>query len=178
MITRYYRELLNFCARIIKDRETAADVVQESYARFLAVEQAGTPVLEPRALLFQTARHVMVDQYRRGQVRAHETLEILEEAGQPALPVQQQPEAILASKQAVAAYMTAIAGLPPRCREVFMLHVFDNLPYAQIGELLGMTVSMVEKHVARGRLACRACERQLEGVPGQLAEGRKDGRKT
>ncbi|THF67368.1 sigma-70 family RNA polymerase sigma factor [Pseudothauera nasutitermitis] len=178
MVTRYYRELLAFCIRVVRDRDAAADAVQESYARFLSIEQSSVPVLEPRALLFQTARRVMVDQYRRGKLRLHEDLATLAEAEQPRLPAQQQPEAILAGKQAVEAYVAAIAGLPPRCREVFILHVFDNLSHAQIAECLGMTVSMVEKHVARGRLTCRACEREIQGLPAQPGAESKGRQKT
>ena len=162
MVARYYRELLNFCLRALRDRDAAADVVQESYARVLAVEQSQA-VAEPRALLFQTARNVMVDQYRRAQVRGNESLDLLDEADLPTAPAAEAPESAAASAQAVAAYMAIIEALPPRCREAFILHVFDDLPYAQIAARMGTSVSMIEKHIARGRLACRACERQLQG---------------
>lgn len=162
MVARYYRELLNFCLRALRDRDAAADVVQESYARFLAVEQSQA-VAEPRALLFQTARNVMVDQYRRAQVRGNESLDLLDEADLPTAPATDAPESAAASAQAIAAYLATIEALPPRCREAFILHVFDDLPYAQIAARMGTSVSMIEKHIARGRLACRACERQLQG---------------
>lgn len=163
MVARYYRELLNFCARTVRNRDAAADVVQESYARFLRLQQSSVPIAEPRALLFQTARHVMVDLYRRERLREHDDLHALEESEQPAAPSHLQPDAVLASAQAVRAYVRTIEALPPRCREAFILHVFDDMPYAQIARHMGTSVSMIEKHIARGRLACRACERQLQG---------------
>lgn len=165
MVARYYRELLNFCARTVKNRDAAADVVQESYARFLRIQQSSVPIAEPRALLFQTARHVMVDLYRRERRREHGDLHALEESEQPAAPPHLQPDAVLSSAQSVRAYVRTIEALPPRCREAFILHVFDELPYAQIARHMGTSVSMIEKHIARGRLACRACERQLQGWP-------------
>lgn len=161
MLVRYYRELMNFCARTVKDRHAAADVVQESYARVLALQHARAPVAEPRALLYQTARNVMVDQYRRGQVRDHDDLASAIEAGMDAAPAHVQPDVQLASAQAVAAYVATIENLPPRCREAFILHVFDGLSHAQIAEQMGASVSMIEKHIARGRLACRTCQQQL-----------------
>lgn len=173
MPARYYRELLNFCVRMVKDRDAAADVVQESYARVLAIQQARVPIHEPRALLYQTARHVMVDQHRREVLRSHDDLDGLEEAEQPLGAAHMQPEALLASSQAIEAYVATIEALPPRCREAFILHVFDGLSHAQVAERMGASVSMVEKHIARGRLACRACQRQLEGRPPQ-GEAPKD----
>lgn len=163
MVARYYRELLNFCARTVKNRDAAADVVQESYARLLSVQQSGEAIAEPRAWLYQTARHVMVDQHRRDRLRDHENIDTLADTDQPVLPTRLQPDAILASAKAVEAYVATIEALPPRCREAFMLHMFEDWSYAQIAEHMGTSVSMVEKHIARGRLACRACERQLQG---------------
>lgn len=166
MVTRYYRELLNFCARALRDRDAAADIVQESYARVLAMQRAAVPIAEPRALLYQTARHVMVDRHRRALLRDHHDLDGLPEAEHPAAAAQLQPDAIAASTQGVNAYVATIEALPPRCREAFVLHVFDGLSHAEIAEHMGASVSMVEKHIARGRLACRACERQLRGESG------------
>ncbi|MFD1840378.1 sigma-70 family RNA polymerase sigma factor [Paracidovorax cattleyae] len=164
-VDSYYRELLNFCARTVKDRDAAADVVQESYARVLAIQRSNVPIIEPRALLYQTARHVMVDQHRRDLLRSHDDLGAIAEAEHPAMPAHLQPDALLASAQVIQAYVATIEALPPRCREAFILHVFDGLSHAQIAERMGASVSMIEKHIARGRLECRACQRALQGLP-------------
>lgn len=152
---------MNFCARTVKDRDAAADVVQESYARVLAIQRSSVPVAEPRALLYQTARNVMVDQFRRSLLRDHDDLASITEAQLDAAPAHLQPEVQLASAQAVEAYVATIENLPPRCREAFVLHVFDELSHAQIAERMGASVSMIEKHIARGRLACRTCQQHL-----------------
>ena len=70
MVTRYYRELLSFLSRKVSDRATAADLAQESYARLFAAQQAASVVRDPRALLYKTARNLVIDQGRRGDVRA------------------------------------------------------------------------------------------------------------
>lgn len=159
---------------MVKDRDAAADVAQESYARVLAIQRSDTAITEPRALLYQTARNIMVDEHRRGLLRSHDALDAMEETEQPLGPAHQQPDALLASSQAIEAYVGTIEALPPRCREAFILHVFDGLTHAQIAERMGASVSMVEKHIARGRLACRACQSQLQGMP--LAPGKQAGK--
>lgn len=165
MFARYYRELLNFCARALQDRDAAADVVQETYARVLAAQKDGQAIHEPRALLHQSARNLIIDRHRRASLRDHAELDALAEADQPTAPAHQQPDEALASSQAIQAYIAAIENLPPRSREAFVLHIFDGLNHRQIAERMGISYSMVEKHIVRGRLACRQCEQQLNGVP-------------
>jgi len=173
VLERYYRELLNFCSRKVRDRDAAAEVVQESYARVLAIQRSDVAINEPRALLYQTARHVMVDQHRRDLLRSHDDLAALDEADHPPAPRHQQPDALVASSQALDAYAATIEALPPRCREAFVLHVFEGLPHAQIAQRMGASISMVEKHIARGRMACRACQQQIQGGPTPTQAARK-----
>jgi len=58
VLAHYYQELLNFCWRSLRNREAAADLVQESYLRVLGVqhnsELGEQAVREPRALLYHT----------------------------------------------------------------------------------------------------------------------------
>ena len=164
MVARYYKELLNFCTRQLRDRDAAADLVQDSYVRLLSAEREGRAASEPRALLHQIARRLVIDRHRRAALRDHEDIDALQEPEQPRAPTHQQPEQVLAQMQSVRAYVAAIDTLPPRCREAFVLHVFDGLAHAQVAARMGISVSMVEKHIARGMLACRRCERALEGA--------------
>lgn len=162
MLESYHRELLNFLTRQVKDRDTAADLAQESYARVLNAQHAGQTVLDVRALLYRVARNLLIDQHRRAEVRDHEALEGIPEEQHPAAPRHLQPEEVLASQQVVRAYIATIEALPPRCREAFVLYVFDELGHAEIARRMGISVSMVEKHVVRGMVACKVCERQLQ----------------
>ncbi|MDC6168150.1 sigma-70 family RNA polymerase sigma factor [Paucibacter sp. XJ19-41] len=163
MFERYYQELLNFCTRALRDREAAADLVQESYARVLALQQSGQPVPEPRALLYRTARNLQIDQHRRGAVRAElsSTWQAVDEADEPtrefAAPTACEPETVLASGQAVEALLATIENLPLRCREAFVLHKFDGLPHAEVAQRMGISRKMVEQHIALALQACRRC---------------------
>ena len=54
----------------------------------------------------------------------------------------------------------AIESLPPRCREVFVLHKVHELPQAEVALTLGISRKAVEKHVRLA--ACRAAlQREL-----------------
>lgn len=161
VLERYHRELLNFLTRQVSDRDTAADLTQESFARVLTAQQSGQAVLDLRALLYRTARNLVIDQHRRREVRQHDNLDDLPESDHPQAPQHLEPDAALASQQVIRAYVATIEALPPRCREAFVLHIFDELSQAQIAQRMGISVSMVEKHVVRGMVACKLCERAL-----------------
>lgn len=168
MLERYYRELLSFLSRAVGDRDAAADLAQESYARVLAAQQAGEAVHNPRALLYRTARNLVIDQHRRAGVRAEagETFSIDGDAAAPEGlmgPRSLEPEVILSSREGLAAMLATIDALPPRCREAFILYKFDGLSYAEIGERMGISVRTVEMQL---QIAMQACWRCLDGLDG------------
>lgn len=160
MPEKHFQELLNFLTRQTRDCDTAADLAQESFMRVLTAQSSGQAVLNVRALLHRTARNLVVDQHRRAEVRRHDALDALSEDQHPPAPKHLQPEEVLASQQVIRAYMAAIQALPPRCREAFVLHVFDELSHAEIARHMGISVSMVEKHIVRGIMACKALRAQ------------------
>jgi len=163
VLERYHQELLNFLTRQVNDRDTAADLAQESYARVLSAQATGLAILDMRAMLYRTARNLVIDQHRRDEHRRHDDLDSLPEDQHPTAPRHLQPEEALASQQVIRAYVATIEALPPRCREAFVLHVFDELNHATIAARMGVSVSMVEKHIVRGMVACKQCERRLRG---------------
>lgn len=160
MPARYYRELLAFLTRMVNDRDRAADLAQESYARILAVQQAGETVNEPRAFLYRTARNLVVDQHRRADVRgqwqsdANDPADALDAVAGPAT---WQPEVAASSAQGVSALLETIAALPPRAREAFVLHKFDGLSQSEVAQAMGISLTMVERHIKLSLEACRRC---------------------
>ena len=170
MLEHYHQELLNFLARQVNDRDLAADLVQESYARVLAAQASGKAITDARALLYRTARNLVIDQYRRAAVRRHDNIDTLADDQIPAAPHHHHPEEALASLQVIRAYLATITGLPERCRQAFVLSVFEDLTHAQIAHQMGISVSMVEKHIVRAMVACRQCARRLSEDPGEVSD--------
>ncbi len=164
MFERYYRELLSFLSGKVYDRDTAADLAQESYARVYAAQQAGTAIRDPRALLYRTARNLVIDHQRHGDVRAAveqaPAPDTSDESDDHAGPRNFEPEVALSSAQGIAAMVTAIESLSPRCREAFMLNRFEGLSYAQVAAHMGISVKTVELHLKTALDACERCRVQ------------------
>ncbi|WP_028533967.1 sigma-70 family RNA polymerase sigma factor [Paludibacterium yongneupense] len=160
MLEQYYQELVHFARQRAPDRDTAEDVVQETYARVLAM--AGQVVLQhPRAVLYRTARNILIDHYRREQALPP----AVDASGEVSLPAAPDcdPEWHLIQARCTSALLGTIAALPQRCRQAFIHFKFDGLAQAEIAQAMGISRNMVEKHVMNGMQACHRCLAALDG---------------
>jgi RNA polymerase sigma-70 factor (ECF subfamily) len=127
----------------------ADDVAQDACVRALDLP-APQNVRDPIRYLFRIARNLVIDRRRKRAREAllSESLAVIEYgSSEPA-----DPERILAGKQDLARVLAAIDSLPPRCRQAFTLHRFGGLSYAAIARQMGISASMVEKHIAEAML--------------------------
>jgi RNA polymerase sigma factor (sigma-70 family) len=136
------RKLLLSRGRVPHDVE---DLMQEAFLR-LQVYCRDHTVHNTEAFMVQTTLNLSAEQARRAQVRRGagvetQLLELLDPAP--------SPEEIYAMRQRFARARRGLERMSPRSREAFLLHRVDGLSYAQIAERLDISVSMVEKHIAR-----------------------------
>ena len=160
MLTKYYRGLEFSCLQDTGNPDVARDITQEAYARVLTMMAAGESIRNPFLLLHKIARNLVVDRYRHGETGGDFFgQEMLEKHPQGRVSAQTQPEAVYETREILAACAKVIAALPPRCREAFKLHVFEGASNIDIARRMGISVSMVEKYLMRGRAACDACRK-------------------
>lgn len=157
LFQQYYGELLRFLTAKLGCREQAADVVQDTFLRMRGVNDLAA-VAQPRAFLYKTALNLTVDLFRRRRIRSEWTapLDITTEECPSATPRQDDE---VEAKQRVRLLHDAIAELPPKCRQVFLLHKFMDYSHSEIAGRLGISKNMVEKHVMKAMAHCR---RRLE----------------
>jgi RNA polymerase sigma-70 factor (ECF subfamily) len=122
------------------------DLVQEVFVRIQA-HADGPPIERLDRYLFVVAANVLTDQARRRAVRHETAHESLEERHHPTEEL--TPERVLLDREALDTVVTAIAELPARTRDVFVLHRFEELSCTSIASQLGMSVSGVEKHIMK-----------------------------
>jgi len=139
----YYDELLGTWMRKLGNRHDAEDVAQEAVLRVLESGQAR--IGEPRAYLFETARNLATDAYRRHAGHEFVGMEAVEL--RPA--TEGDPDAALRAARMADALEAALAELPLKCRQVFVWQRVQGLSQAEIAQRLGLTKNMVEKHMIR-----------------------------
>lgn len=164
MFEPYYQELQAFLARKTGDHDMAADIVQESYARVLTMHRSGELVTEPRALLYRVARNLLVDSVRQASFRDLESFEEISESGDedllPAVEAE-APDSQYAAVQYAMHMGEVIDGLPPRCREAFLMNRFEGLSHEEIARSMGISRNMVSQHIMRALDVCRACDQRI-----------------
>lgn len=127
------------------------DLMQEAFLR-LQVYGCEHRVQNEEAFLVTTVLNLSAEQGRRAsRVRLSTADDDLINIMDPAPDVNE----ILAGQQRMHRLMLGLQRLPPRSREVFLLNRTEGLSYLQIASQLGISLSMVEKHIARAAFFLR-----------------------
>lgn len=150
-LSRLRAELVSYLARRGASPEEAEDIVQEGFARFTRAGHRMDDV-DARPLLFVICRNLMGDHWRSaGRARARQaplSPEDMEAAGDALASDLPGPDRRTIARQDLAQAAAVIRALPRRTRDAFLLHRFEDLTYRQIADRLGVSVSMVEKHLS------------------------------
>ncbi len=151
-----YDELARFLTRKLGCKDLAAELVHETYVRIMTA-QPTEPITNPRAFLFKTAANLAIDHQRKAGYRTtvnsdgEHSIEIVDPAP--------SAETMVFNKQQIDVLMQAVGELPPKCREVFILHKFKHLSYAEVAKRLEISRSTVVKHMVK---ALDYCKRRVE----------------
>lgn len=123
--------------------EEANDLVHDAFARLIGARGA-EQLREPGAFLNRIVRNLLVDRSRRLAVRApHIAIDSDVE-----IAVAPDQGALIELEQMRQRYRQIVTSLPPRMREVFVLHRIEGLTYRQIADRLDISLRTVEWHIA------------------------------
>jgi RNA polymerase sigma-70 factor (ECF subfamily) len=121
------------------------DLAQEVFLRLLRYSD-DIAVDNPQGYLFRIAANVANEWRDRSRVRRPHEHSWLDELR---IEPSSEPENALAQDGANAWVRAAVEKLPPRQREVLLLHVNDGLTYKQIARQLGLTYRMVLRDLTK-----------------------------
>ena len=138
-MAQYGPGLRRFFRRRVGPAE-AEDMVQDVFLAMSA--RQGDPVDNVEGYLFRIAANLIAKRHGREASRA--AFEALLDA-----PEGFTPERILMSRQEAGQVLAAIKGLPPRTREAFIFHRFEEMSHPAIARRMGISVVAVRKLIAR-----------------------------
>lgn len=137
--------LRRYLTRFLGNASEAQDIAHDAYVRVYSSETK-KPADNPQALLYTTARNLAINRLKRRSIAPMSSDSAHIEAAPSRAPgVVQQ----VMARQELSLLETAIAELPPGCRNVLLLRKVELLSHQQIADRLGIAVSTVEKQHAR-----------------------------
>ncbi|SEK43840.1 RNA polymerase sigma-70 factor, ECF subfamily [Pseudomonas agarici] len=154
----FYADILHFLRKRTDNANDAADMTQDVFTQWLDYDQQAR-VEQPRAFLFQMARNLLRDHWRKQKVRqaVHNQQSDLEQ--EPVADDRNEPLAATERLKRLEHLKQVLTELSPRRREALMLARFEGLSQAEVAERMGISISMVEKHIAS---ALQHCKQRLD----------------
>jgi RNA polymerase sigma-70 factor (ECF subfamily) len=169
LVRRYERPVFSLIFRMVRDREMAEDLAQDTFVKVLNNIDRYRPEFKLSSWLFKIANNVTIDHLRRRQLatvsldgsphaataaEAQATSLDVESRGQSAL------EAI-ESRELGSAIEQAIGNLRPEYRSCILLRHVEGRSYEEIAATLDLPLGTVKTYIHRARHELREA---LEGL--------------
>lgn len=130
--------------RLVGNRDTADDVVQQAFEKLIRVADGGNIENYPAYLscmVRNLALNHLRDQVRRSEVVVTDTELHTRADASPS------PETIAIYRCELRRVLSAVAALPPRRREAFVLNKFEDMSYDEIAARQGVSRNTVISHI-------------------------------
>jgi RNA polymerase sigma factor (sigma-70 family) len=106
-------------------------------------------VENPRAFLVRAASNIALDNHQHERLRASDSETREDQRSNNDVRLQDE---VIAARARLARVNEGLAKLPPRMREIFLMHRLDGMNYREIAVHFGISQSAVEKQIAKAVL--------------------------
>jgi RNA polymerase sigma-70 factor, ECF subfamily len=159
LIRRYERPIFALLFRMVRDRELAEDLSQETFVKALNAIESYRPEFKFSSWIFKIANNAAIDHLRRRELDTlsldgsphAETPEAIEAT---ALQIGDRQETALEEVEARelgGEIETAISRLRPEYRSCILLRHVEGRAYEEIAEILGLPLGTVKTYIHRAR---------------------------
>lgn len=151
--------LKRFLRRFLSRAHDIEDVVQDTYIKARCAEEVQV-ITSPKSFLFKVARNEALNQLRKKSQRITDYIEEVDFPDAEVSVSTLEDEAIV--KQRLGIFCESVLEMSPRCRRVFLMVKVYGMSYQEVADELGISLSGVEKHVAKGFQICNAYADRIE----------------
>jgi RNA polymerase sigma-70 factor, ECF subfamily len=163
LIKRYERPVFSLIYRMVRDKETAEDLAQETFIKVLNNIDRYRPEFKFSSWLFKIANNITIDHLRRRQVdtisiEGSPTAITAESVRATAVTVTsggESPLEELESRELGAEIEKAIAKLRPEYRACIILRHVEDYSYDEIAEIVKLPLGTVKTYIHRARQELR-----------------------
>ena len=134
--------------RRVSDPASAEDLLHSAFVR-VAESGCRYEVRDAEALMIRVAINLHLDEHRR---RSRMTAQPIGQGCQDIPSATPPIDAQILAARRLARVEAGLNALPPRRREILLMHRLDGLKYREIAAHFGISQSAVEKHIAKAAL--------------------------
>lgn len=143
MFKKYYKQLVYFSYRYVKDVQVAEDIIQDIFVNVWNKRDTLDFSLNFKSYLFSAVRnHSLMHINKAKKVELVDLKFVVEKSDN-------NPDVLMESKELEKSLKKIISELPSKRREVFLLSRFDKLTYAEIAATLNISIKTVETQMSR-----------------------------
>jgi RNA polymerase sigma-70 factor (ECF subfamily) len=148
----HYAGMVLFVRRFVHAPDVAEELVQDVFFKLWAKREGLSEIDALKTYLYRAARNTALNHLRRRKLeRSWEEQEA--QRGEPTTMGATDDDAT--SDEVARAVAAAVARLPERCREVFLLSRQGGLTYGEIASTLGISIKTVETQMGRALKSLR-----------------------
>jgi RNA polymerase sigma-70 factor (ECF subfamily) len=160
LVERFQHRLVGVMHHLVGNADEAEDLAQEVFLRVYRTRKKYRPRAKFSTWLFTIANNLALNALRDRKRRPVLPLEVQQsgEAPTPAAPAQmrdQPPTHSLQQQELAAVIRTALDGLNERQRVAIVLNKFEDMNYADISEVMGLSTKAVKSLLSRARVKLR-----------------------
>lgn len=148
LIDRHADRLLGFAHRLVGDRASAEDIIQDSFLSVWRSAATWTPQAKVTTWLHRIVRNKALDQIRKRKPTVDPDDVVLTDP-------YASPDRGLKARQTADVVRLALDALPERQRAAIVLVHYEHLSGADASEALGVSIEALESLLSRGRRALR-----------------------
>ena len=154
LLTRHRKPVFNFILRFVGSRETAEDLLQETFLRVIKGADAYQRQAKFTTWLYTIARNLCVDQSRRAKHRKAQSLDApMNSSAESGTLLDVIPSSEMASdrrasnKELHLRLHEALSRLSEEQREVFLMREFLDMPFKDIADIIGVPENTVKSRM-------------------------------
>jgi RNA polymerase sigma-70 factor, ECF subfamily len=159
LIRRYERPIFALLFRMLRDRELAEDLSQETFIKALNAIESYRPEFKFSSWIFKIANNAAIDHLRRRELDTlsldgsphAETPEAMQATALQIGARQESPLDTVEAKELGGAIEIAIGRLRPEYRSCILLRHVEGRAYEEIAEMLDLPLGTVKTYIHRAR---------------------------
>ena len=159
LLDRYQRPVFSLIYRMVRDRELAEDLAQETFVKVFNHIESFNPSYKFSSWIFKIASNLTIDSLRKKDLktisldgsRHAETADEVEATRITVESPDENPEEFLEAKELGQEIERAIGLLRPEYRTAILLRHVEGRPFEEFAEIMSIPLGTVKTYIHRAR---------------------------